>query len=255
LAKTIVVTGAASGIGRATTQLLRDRGHGVIGIDLRNTDVEADLSSDEGRKAMVDGVRERVGGNIDGFVAAAGVSPDQGDAEAILRINYYGAVATAEGLRPLLDPGKPARGVMISSTSTLMAPDQEWARKLMGGDEHAVVAELGNDPATAYMSSKLAISLWTRKSAVAQEWAGSGNLLNCIVPGVIDTPMNSKLFEREDGPKMLAQAQPNALGRYGRPEEVAEAIAFLVADSPAYLVGQLLYVDGGTDAILRPMAY
>ena len=112
---TICITGAAGGIGLATRRLLEARGDTVVGVDLRGAEVDADLATDEGRAAMVAGVTERSGGVLDGLVAGAGV---QGAAPSlVVSVNYFGAIATLEGLRPLLAAGTNASVVAISSNS------------------------------------------------------------------------------------------------------------------------------------------
>lgn len=96
--RTIVVTGAASGIGRATLRLLEQRGDRVIGVDTHDAELEADLRTPEGRATMIDQVRYRRS-MIDGVVANAGVAHQSPDDVAV---NFFGAVATLERLLPLL---------------------------------------------------------------------------------------------------------------------------------------------------------
>ena len=112
--RTYVVTGAASGIGAATARYLRERGGRVIACDLHDADVIADLATSEGRAELVDGVTRLSGGKIDAIVANAGGGP----AETMLSLNFFGAVATLEGLRPLLKASPAPRAVMVSSVAS-----------------------------------------------------------------------------------------------------------------------------------------
>src|SRR5690625_5619115 len=81
MARTYVVTGAASGIGAATAKQLREAGQVVIGVDLQGTDIDADLSNEAGRKAMAEAVSEKTGGKIDAIVAVAGVRSEEHTSE------------------------------------------------------------------------------------------------------------------------------------------------------------------------------
>jgi NAD(P)-dependent dehydrogenase (short-subunit alcohol dehydrogenase family) len=117
--RTHVVTGAASGIGAATARYLRARGGRVIACDLRDADVIADLATREGRAALVDGVSGLSGGTIDAILAIAGGGP----AETIPSLNFFGAVATLEGLRPLMEASPAPRAVAVSSIGSLGAGD------------------------------------------------------------------------------------------------------------------------------------
>jgi len=98
-ARTYVVSGAASGIGAATTTLLREQGHRVVTVDLRDADVTADLSTAEGRESAVAGVRA-LADVVHGVVPAAGIGGFTGtDPALVVSVNYFGAVALVEGLR------------------------------------------------------------------------------------------------------------------------------------------------------------
>ena len=115
---TIAITGSAGGIGGATRALLEANGHRVIGIDVRDAEVIADLSTPEGRRVMIDEVTAASEGVLDGLVAAAGISSNGSNEELVVSINYFGAVATLHGLRPLLACGTNPSAVAISSNST-----------------------------------------------------------------------------------------------------------------------------------------
>lgn len=165
---TVVITGSASGMGAALSRRLRDRGTTVIGVDRPGTgaEVEADLATGDGRAGMVDAVAEIAGGAIDGLVAGAGVQSVEGPmAGLIVSVNYFGAVATLEGLRPLLARGTNPSAVAISSNSTTTMPGYpaEWADVLLAGDEPAALAVVGDDALNAYPVSKLALARWVRR--------------------------------------------------------------------------------------------
>ena len=117
-ARTAVVTGSASGIGRATRRRLEGDGWRVLGVDLHDAEVEADLATADGRRWMLDTVTHLSGGVLHGVVACAGVSGRTNPPELVVRLDHFGAVATLEGLRPLLaaaDEG--AAAVAVSSNA------------------------------------------------------------------------------------------------------------------------------------------
>lgn len=100
---TYAVTGSASGMGAASAARLRAAGHRVIGVDLRDADVVADLGTAEGRAHAVREVIRLAGGRLDGVAAVAGVGPQMRDAGVVASINYFGPVALLNGLRPALE--------------------------------------------------------------------------------------------------------------------------------------------------------
>jgi len=121
--RTIVVTGSASGIGRATRRLLESRGDRVIGVDVHDADVVADLTKQADRTRMVETVRALSGGSVDGVVANAGLAHPTPPTVAV---NFFGTVSTLEGLRPLLaGSGAPRAGAPASLASLLPAGDRE----------------------------------------------------------------------------------------------------------------------------------
>ena len=104
-----------------------------------------------------------------------------------------------------------------------------------------------------YPASKAALAWWARREGVKPEWIGAGIRINSVAPGKIATPMVDQLMaDPVLGP--LSEGYPSAVGRDGRPEEVAAVITFLLSDDASLIVGSVLYVDGGTDAILHPLA-
>ncbi|HEY6869726.1 MAG TPA: SDR family NAD(P)-dependent oxidoreductase, partial [Novosphingobium sp.] len=138
--RTIVITGAASGIGRATAENLRAAGHRVIGVDLRDVEVIADLSTPAGRAAMAEAVAALAPDGIDSVVAVAGMAAPA-PAPRLLAVNYFGAVATLELLRPLLLRSQAPRAVAIVSTASLSDYDPALVEACLAGDEAAALAQ------------------------------------------------------------------------------------------------------------------
>ena len=252
---TAVVTGAASGIGRCVRERLEAQGDRVVGIDLRNVEVEADLSTPEGRTSAVEGALAATGGEIDRLVAAAGLGGHVRDGGLVARVNYFGAVAVLDGLRPALAGRPGAAAVAICSNSAQMGEpvDHPVVKRLLADDEPGAIAEIGDTPGAAiYGLSKHALSRAVRRRAA--EWAEAGIRLNGIAPGQTRTP----LFEGSEKDPVLGRfvgSIPIPLGRVATPDEIAGIIVFLLSDAAAYVHGSILWADGGTDAVQRPDAF
>jgi NAD(P)-dependent dehydrogenase (short-subunit alcohol dehydrogenase family) len=254
--RTYVVSGAASGIGAATAALLREQGHRVVTVDLRDADVVADLSTAQGRGAAVAGVREQTD-VVHGVVPAAGIGGFTGtDPALVVSVNFFGAIALVEGLRDLMAAADGAAVVLLASNSITGQPG--WAGDvavacLRGDEEAARAAASAHEAVMVYPASKAALAWWARREGVTEAWIGAGIRLNSVAPGKIATAMTEQLAaDPVFGP--LSEAYPSAVGRDGRAEEIAAPIAFLLSDAASLVVGSVLYVDGGTDAILHPLA-
>ncbi|HSA52657.1 MAG TPA: SDR family oxidoreductase [Yinghuangia sp.] len=250
---TYAITGAASGIGAATKARLEADGHRVIGVDLRDSDVDADLSTPEGRAEAVAGIAAAADGSLDGFVPFAGLAAATGrPGSQMVSVNYFGAVEVLEGVRPLLAAAEHPSAVLVSSNSSTCQPNWpvELAELCLAGDEAAAREVADADPLGSYPAAKAALAYYARTKSVAAEWIGQGIRLNAIAPGLIETPMTAA--GRTDpltaeGMKMY----PLPIGRGGNPAEIAGLTAFLLGPESTYFVGSVLFCDGGTDALLR----
>jgi len=264
--RTYVVTGAASGIGAATTRYLRERGGRVIACDLHDADVIGDLTTSEGRAALVDGVARLSGGRIDAIVANAGGGPP----ETSLQLNFFGAVATLEGLRPLLKDSAAPRAVAVSSVASLRA-DAGFVEPCLTMDERAAIAtarqvfEAGKAsptrpnplpeqlqaPLNLYGNAKHALQRWCRRVAVKPEWAGAGIPLNIVALGFFDTPAAAYVLTDANNNAAMARMVPLRGAYPGRPEEAAAILAWLVSTENSQATGQIIFVDGGLECLAR----
>jgi NAD(P)-dependent dehydrogenase (short-subunit alcohol dehydrogenase family) len=254
MTRTVLVTGSASGIGQATAALLRSRGVTVIGLDLANADIEADLGTAEGRSRAIADVTAMAGGKLDGVIACAGVVSENG--QLMVAVNYFGTLAIVEGLRAALLASDAPRVAIISSSASILPSHPPLVEACLAGDEAAAQnvalnAKHNGHGGLAYGSTKLALSRWIRRTAIRPEWAGSGILINGIAPGLVLTPMTAPILATAEGRATLEQATPIAVSQYAGPQDIAPLLAFLASPDCRYMVGQSIFIDGGMEVILR----
>ena len=246
--RTYVVTGSASGIGAATAARLGATGHRVVGVDLGDADVVADLSTDDGRRTMASAVEDATDGVVDAVVACAGI---MAEGALCLSVNYFGAVATLDLLRPCLERGTDPRAATVSSIASLMGAYQPALDACLADDEAEARRSIDEDPGMAYFTSKVALSRWVRRTAPTSPWAAAGIALNAVAPGTVETPMTASLLSSEAGRELTDQAVPMPLHGHATPEAVAAVLDFFTAAGTTHVTGQVLFVDGGADAVLR----
>lgn len=250
-----LVTGSGSGIGAATRIRLESRGETVIGIDLRAAEILADLSTHEGRRDAVREALDRTGGRIDGLAVCAGLGPAPSASALIVSVNYFGAIEVLDGLKDALGRGEDPAAVVVISNSATAVPDvnQDLVASLLGGDEGSArwCAE-GLDGTTVYVAAKRALGQAVRRRA--QSFAHAGIRLNAVAPGATLTPLLEKSLE-DDVVGPMIRDFPIPLGDYGRPEQIAAAIDFLLGPDASFCAGSVLYVDGGSDALIRPDSF
>lgn len=250
------ITGSASGIGAATRAALLAAGHTVIGIDLRNADIEADLAHAEGRAAAIAAVLDRCGGTLDSLVLCAGLGPQAEPSSLIVSVNYFGVTDLLDGLLPALQRGRDGSAVVVSSVASthIKWENNPLAGALEQGDE-ALAGKIACDASSgqvAYAGSKNAVTVAVRRRAVA--WGAAGVRLNTVAPGAVATPL---LRAGLDDPR-FGQAIRNFVApipRHAQPDEIAAMILYLTGPHAGFIHGAQIVVDGGVDALMRPTQF
>ena len=248
MTRTYVITGSASGIGATLTRRLRDEGHRVVGVDLAGAEITADLSTPAGREAMVAAVAGATDGVVDAVVANAGVSVP---GALSVRVNHFGAVATLEGLRPLLARGEDPRAAATCSVAALGPYDAGLVDACLTGDEEAAADLADGLDLLTYGSSKRALARWIRAHAATESWAGAGIPLNAVGPGIVETPMTAPLLATEEGRALADGAVPMPLHGHADPGHVASLLAWLTSPDNAVMCGQIIFLDGGAEVVQR----
>jgi len=250
--RTYAMTGGATGIGAELKRQLRQAGHRVISVDIVEGDIVADLSTAAGRQSAIEGVRELAPDGLDGFIPCAGLPPVAKPLSAIARVNYFAVVATVEGLRDLLAKRKGMVLFVSSNSAPMVATGDSYVQACLAGDEEAACTEIDTrDGHTAYAGSKRAVTLWMRRHVV--EYAADGIRLNAVAPGITMTPLTDRVFQDEAfGQAMKEFGDSVPVGSPAQPVHIANVMRFMLSDEASYLCGSVFFVDGGSDAMLRP---
>jgi meso-butanediol dehydrogenase / (S,S)-butanediol dehydrogenase / diacetyl reductase len=234
----VVVTGAASGIGRATVEMFVARGWGVVAVDAVEAGFDAervvtlvgDVSLGATNDAMVALAVERFG-RLDAAVLNAAVvgSPgfeEAGAMERFQRVIDVNLVGVAHGIRAAVPAFRTTAGggAIVATAST---------------------SAFGGDPGNfAYNSTKAAVVNLVR--AAALDYAAEGIRVNAVAPGPVETGMTAGLVGLPDAHDAMRRRIP--LQRWGRPEELAEVIWFLTSPAASFITGATIPVDGGLSA-------
>lgn len=253
MSRSIVVTGAASGIGRSLAELLVERGDTVIGVDLEGTEVCADLSTPRGRRQAADAVSRRCDGVLDAAVCCAGSSVPR---PGTVGVNYFGTVGFVEALRSELATARQPRVAVVGSITDTQDFDENITKSCLAGDEeaavkHAEAAVERGDARRIYPSSKVAVARWLRRTCVSPGWADAGIPMNAVAPGVVLTPMTAPVLGDERMRRAAEEAVPMPLNGHAEPAVIARALRWLVSVENTHVTGQVLYVDGGAEVTLH----
>jgi NAD(P)-dependent dehydrogenase (short-subunit alcohol dehydrogenase family) len=230
-----IVTGAASGIGRATVVRLLDEGASVVAVDVRPGEqagdrvheVVGDISDPAVSAAAVDAAVERFGGlhvlaNVAGILRTARTHEHDLDTwHQVLAVNLTGTFLACKAALPVMLAG--GGGAIVNTASTAALSGHPWA--------------------AAYSASKGGVLAFTKVLAV--EYGRDGIRANCVCPGSIDTPITGD-FVFPEGVDTRLITRCMALDKPRGPETVAAAVAFLASDDAAHVNGESLRVDGGT---------
>lgn len=248
--KTIVITGASSGIGAETARLARFQGAHVIGLDRNDPMITLDgfIKIDMGDTASIDAAIAALPKRVDALVNAAGVS-GLADKDLVARVNYLGLRHLTEGLVPNLAKG----GAVVNIASILGA---EWPKRL---DAHKALAAtttfaegaawLAKNPVpqeTCYQFFKESLIVWSKKRGY-DLFMKNDIRMNSVAPGPVFTPILGE-FVQMLGEERVASDAAN-IKRPAIADEIAPPILFLCSDAARWVTGINLPIDGGIDAL------
>jgi NAD(P)-dependent dehydrogenase (short-subunit alcohol dehydrogenase family) len=251
--KIAIVTGPASGIGKAIALLFAREGAKVVAVDIQEkggesivnqikdeggeaTFVQTDVSKEDQVKQMVETAVKTYGGvdilcNNAGVVVAKELHETTADEwDLIMGVDLKGVFWCSKHIVPIMKEGGGGSIVMTSSAN-------------------AIVAE----PAlAAYCAAKGGVNGLTR--AMALDYGKYGIRVNAICPGYIDTPLGDDYFDSQPDPEAARRAAGalHALGRLGGPMEIAYCALFLASDESSFVTGECLVADGGLSVIVNP---
>lgn len=253
------ITGGSSGIGAKTREILINEGNTVINIDLAGGEIDANLAKPEGRQHAIDELHRMCPDGLDGLYCNAGVAAACGDAALILAVNYFGAITLARGCFDLLM--KKHGSIVMTSSNTISHggvrmdlvdlmtnnSDSEMEILQIASTLDAKNLTVGH---SVYIASKYALARYVRRCAATA--AAKGVRINAVAPGNVRTAMTANM-------SYSATQALNALPiptKYGHdalmdPEEIAEVMVFLSSHRARGINGNIIFVDGGTDALLN----
>jgi NAD(P)-dependent dehydrogenase (short-subunit alcohol dehydrogenase family) len=246
--KRVVVTGAASGMGEATAQVLTDIGALVTALDINPAKVPVDqsLSIDLRSRESIDGVVAQIDGPVAAVFNVAGLpGPPFSDLDVML-VNFVGARHLIESLIPKMEEGGAISYVASAAGIGWQGNFANIAELVQNGDFEAGKKWVESHPeiigASSYACSKQVIMAWTAWRCVSL-MKEHGIRINCTAPGPTSTAMMP--FFHDSAGKAVVDAAQGPVGRYSTPEEQAWPLVFLNSPRSSYITGETLYTDGG----------
>lgn len=246
----VAITGAAHGIGAATAAKLKGQGAHVVAFDIAepasNVDrwIEVDLSVPDTVRAAV----MKVDGPFDALVNCAGLPPRPGQEATVLAVNIFGLIAMTEAMVPKLADSASIVSV-ASKAGSRWRENIDQVKALLAlpgiGALPKFIADEGIDAVRSYDLSKEAVIAWS--VGQVETLIGKGKRINAVSPAAVETRILDDFVDAfgDRATKMMARTR-----RSGRPEEVAEVIAFLAGPQSGWIKGVDVPVDGGTTALL-----
>jgi NAD(P)-dependent dehydrogenase (short-subunit alcohol dehydrogenase family) len=245
-----VVTGAASGMGRACIDALQGVADVLVAVDLHAPTIDGTvgLACDVADPAAVAGLAAHAAelGPFRALAHAAGISPTMADARRVFEVDLLGTQRLLDAFEPLVTPGS-AAVCFSSSAAYQLAPFVDADKEALLRDPTApdfvdrAVAAAAGDSGFAYALAKTGVIRAVGRAAVS--WGARGGRVNSVAPGLIDTPMGRKELEQQ--PVMREMLDRTPLGRLGEAAEVAAVVAYLLSDAATFVTGIDVLVDGG----------
>jgi NAD(P)-dependent dehydrogenase (short-subunit alcohol dehydrogenase family) len=253
LGKTIVVTGAASGIGARTAELCAHLGAEIIGIDLREPQVpvarfiKGDLSSQAG----IDDIARHLPQRFDALCNIAGLSGAPGAAPTVA-VNFYGLRALSEAAAPhLREAGAIVNVASIAGYGWRANLNRAKSLVAVAGfpDVAAMLRQHQVADGEGYPLSKELLLLWTQLAAHQTLFRSRSIRVVSVSPGPVETPILGE-FRQVFGDTRV-NADIEAVGRAGNPSDIAPVVAFLCSDGARWINGSNVAADGGLEAAVN----